>query len=85
MDFLTQFFATATPLQLIFIGVAVVFVWFLPVLIALMFNRKHVKLIAVACVPAGLSIIAWSGVMVWAATGNMLNRFNKKPVERTSK
>ncbi|MDC8829393.1 superinfection immunity protein [Alteromonas gilva] len=78
MDFFTQFFDTASPVQLGVIGASVLLVWFLPAFVALVFNRKHVKLIALACVPAGLSVIAWSGVMVWAFTGNMMNRFNKK-------
>ncbi len=78
MDFLTQFFDTATPAQLVVIGASVLLVWFLPALVALAFNRKHFTLIALACVPAGLSVIAWSGVMIWAFTGNMVNRFNKK-------
>lgn len=78
MEFINQFIGTATPLQLTFIGTCVLLVWFLPALVALLFNRKHAKLILIACVPAGLSVIAWSGVMAWAITGNMLNRFNKK-------
>ncbi|NVK56010.1 MAG: superinfection immunity protein [Alteromonadaceae bacterium] len=78
MDFFTQFFDTATPVQLVAIGASVLLVWFLPALVALACNRKHFKLIALACIPAGLSVIAWSGVMIWAFTGNMMNRFNKK-------
>ena len=81
MDALSQFFATTDPMLLIVVGALVLLTWFLPALVALVFNRKQFKLILLACVPAGLSLIAWSGVMVWALTGNMVNRFRKKAVE----
>ena len=81
MDALSQFFATTDPMLLMVVGALVLLTWFLPALVALVFNRKQFKLILLACVPAGFSLIAWSGVMVWALTGNMLNRFRKKAVE----
>ena len=81
MDALSQFFATTDPMLLMVVGALVLLTWFLPALVALVFNRKQFKLILLACVPAGFSLIAWSGVMVWALTGNMVNRFRKKPVE----
>ena len=81
MDALSQFFATTDPMLLMVVGALVLLTWFLPALVALVFNRKQFKLILLACVPAGFSFIAWSGVMVWALTGNMLNRFRKKAVE----
>ncbi|WP_370246110.1 superinfection immunity protein [Marisediminitalea sp.] len=81
MDALSQFFATTDPMLLMVVGALVLLTWFLPALVALVFNRKQFKLILLACVPAGLSLIAWSGVMVWALTGNMVNRFRKKAVE----
>lgn len=81
MDVLTQYFATSDPMLLTTVGALVLLMWFLPALVALVFNRKQFKLILVACVPAGFSLIAWSGVMVWALTGNMVNRFRKKAVE----
>ncbi len=81
MDALSQFFATTDPILLTVVGALVILTWFLPALVALVFNRKQFKLILLACVPAGFSLIAWSGVMVWALTGNMVNRFRKKAVE----
>ena len=81
MDALSQFFATTDPMLLMVVGALVLLTWFLPALVALVFNRKQFKLILRACVPAGFSLIAWSGVMVWALTGNMVNRFRKKAVE----
>lgn len=81
MDSLSQFFTTTDPMLLIVVGALVILTWFLPALVALVFNRKQFKLILLACVPAGLSLIAWSGVMIWALTGNMVNRFRRKAVE----
>ena len=81
MGALSQFFATTDPMLLMVAGALVLLTWFLPALVALVFNRKQFKLILLACVPAGFSLIAWSGVMVWALTGNMVNRFRKKAVE----
>lgn len=81
MDALSQFFATTDPMLLMVVGALVLLTWFLPALVALVFNRKQFKLILLACVPAGFSLIAWSGVMVWALTGNMVNLFRKKAVE----
>ena len=81
MDALSQFFTTTDPMLLMVVGALVILTWFLPALMALVFNRKQFKLILLACVPAGFSLIAWSGVMVWALTGNMVNRFRKKAVE----
>ena len=81
MDALSQFFATTDPMLLMVVGALVLLTWFLPALVALVFNRKQFKLILLACVPAGFSLIVWSGVMVWALTGNMVNRFRKKAVE----
>ena len=81
MDALSQFFATTDPMLLMVVGALVLLTWFLPALVALVFNRKQFKLILLACVPAGFSLIAWSGVMVWALTGNMVNQFRKKAGE----
>lgn len=78
MEYVNQLLDSATPLQFAVMALILFLVWFLPAIVALFFNRKHVKLIAVACVPAGLSVIAWSGLMVWAVTGNMLKQFNKQ-------
>ena len=64
-----------------FIGLIliVVFVlWFLPAALALAFNRKHFKYILLACIPAGFSLIAWGGVMVWATTGKAFGKYANK-------
>lgn len=60
-----------------FIGsvlVGVFILWFLPAMFALAFNRKHFKYILVACIPAGFSLIAWGGLMVWATTGKVFDK-----------
>ncbi|ACJ26949.1 hypothetical protein swp_0104 [Shewanella piezotolerans WP3] len=57
------------------LAIAVVFLWFLPALLALVFNRKHFKLILIACIPAGLSMIAWGGVLIWATTGKAVDKY----------
>jgi hypothetical protein len=55
--------------------------WFLPTLLALFFNRKHLKLIALANIPAGLSVVAWGGCMVWAVTGKIWQKTSATPTE----
>ena len=55
--------------------------WFLPAILALFFNPQHAKYIFFACMPAGFSFIAWGGVMVWAVTGKVFDRFKDKVQE----
>lgn len=52
-------------------------VWFLPVILAFFFNRAHLKYIAIAAVPAGLSFIAWGALLVWACSGQVTGRYAK--------
>jgi hypothetical protein len=61
------FWATLIPL--------VLFVWFLPVILAAFLNRPHLKYIAIAAIPAGLSFIAWGALIVWACSGKVSGRF----------
>lgn len=81
METLNQFFASfenlsVSAMLLIFLAVAIV--WFLPAMIAAVLNPAHVKYIAVACIPAGFSIIAWSGLMLWACTGKVFDKYKDK-------
>ncbi len=78
-EFLAQF-QDVTGFQLVIVSALVVAVWFLPVGLALLFNRKQAKLIAIACVPAGLSVVAWSAVLVWAVTGKAVEKYLPKKV-----
>lgn len=58
------------------------FVWFLPVLLALVFNRRQIKLIALASVPAGFSIFAWSAVLIWSVTGKAVEKYLPEIVKK---
>lgn len=73
-DFFTQL-QGISGIQLLLLGMLVAAVWFLPAGLAMIFNRKQAKLIAVACVPAGLSVIAWSAVLVWSVTGKAMEKY----------
>ncbi|PTB84641.1 hypothetical protein C9988_04200, partial [Pseudidiomarina aestuarii] len=53
-------------------------VWFLPSLLALIFNRKHIGKIALLNIPAGLSWIAWGALCVWAVTGKLGDKLAAK-------
>ena len=75
---MTEFLAAleeASIIQWITVGAIVLVVWFLPVAVAYLFNRRQAKLIAIACVPAGFSIIAWSAVLLWAITGKAIEKY----------
>lgn len=79
MENILNTLSQASGLYMVLIGVAVLVLWFLPAFLALFFNPKHFKLILLACIPAGLSIIAWSGVLIWATTGKMTDKYRRKP------
>lgn len=68
----------ATIFQIVIVGTGVLLVWFLPAILSLFFNPKHTKLITIACIPAGLSLIAWSGIMIWAVTGKVFQKYQDK-------
>ncbi|WJG11108.1 superinfection immunity protein [Aliiglaciecola sp. LCG003] len=80
MENILSYFENASALQWAIVGTILFAVWFLPAAVALIFNRKHFKLILVACVPAGFSVIAWSGLMIWATTGNIVDKARGKSV-----
>ena len=69
-----MFWLTLIPLLLL--------VWFVPTLLALFLNRPHLKYIAIANIPAGLSFIAWGALIVWAVGGKISQKFAKKFAER---
>ena len=52
---------------LIIIGV--VFILFLPGVVALFRNPKRAKLIIIGCVPSILSFWVWFGLLAWAISG----------------
>ncbi|MFT4653671.1 MAG: hypothetical protein ACJA0G_000617 [Kangiellaceae bacterium] len=78
MDVLVNLYEQTNGLALSLIVALVLLVWFLPAILALFFNPRHAKLIALACIPAGLSFIAWGALILWATTGKVVDRFRGK-------
>lgn len=85
METLQQFFDTfmqawlqADLVFLVVFGLLFVTVWFLPSLLALLFNRQHVAKIALLNIPAGFSWIAWVALVVWAVTGKLGDKLAEK-------
>lgn len=59
-------------------------VWFLPAILALFLNRKHLGKIFLASIPAGLSWVAWVALLAWAVTGKMRLKKGEQAGNRTS-
>ena len=57
-------------------------IWFIPSILALFFNRKYLKLIVLANIPAGFSFIAWGACIVWAVTGKMTDKIQDKTIDK---
>lgn len=74
----TQMWQQADTLFVIGFGLLFLLIWFLPSLLALVFNRHHVGKIAVLNIPAGLSWIAWGALCVWAVTGKLSEKMAAK-------
>lgn len=68
---MSQHWQHADQAFLVGVGLLVVVVWFLPTLIAVVFNRQHLGKIAILNIPAGISWIAWGALCIWAATGKL--------------
>ncbi|MDR8525793.1 MULTISPECIES: superinfection immunity protein [Shewanella] len=75
MEFIDKILTSDNTGFMLLLGLVVVVLWFLPAMLALVFNRKHFKLILLACIPAGFSLIAWGGVMLWATTGKVVDKY----------
>ena len=80
-DFFTQL-QDVSAAELIVVCFAVAAVWFLPAFLAMIFNRKQAKLIALACIPAGFSVIAWSAVLVWSVTGKAAKKYLPQKIRK---
>lgn len=78
LTFFETLFENANPVFILGVVVVTVALWFLPAVLAFFFNRKHAKIITAACVPAGFSLIAWSGLLIWAVTGKSVERVVSK-------
>ncbi|HEY9043933.1 MAG TPA: superinfection immunity protein [Rheinheimera sp.] len=74
----TEAWQQADLLFLLGFGLFFVAVWFLPSLLALVFNRQHLGKIALLNIPAGFSWIAWLALLVWAVTGKLSNKLAAK-------
>lgn len=68
----------ADVLFLVGFGLLFLTVWFLPSLLALLFNRQHAGKIALLNIPAGISWIAWAALCVWAVTGKLGDKLAAK-------
>ncbi|WP_333607861.1 superinfection immunity protein [Arsukibacterium sp.] len=49
-----------------------VVIYFIPTLVAVMFNRQHLGKIALANIPAGFSVIAWCALIAVAFSGKLI-------------
>lgn len=78
MEFIDNILASDNYAFIGLLMIGVFIIWFLPAMLALAFNRKHFKYILLACVPAGLSFIAWGGLMIWATTGKVFGKYANK-------
>jgi uncharacterized membrane protein len=55
-------------------------IWFIPTLLAIFFNRKHLKKIFIVNIPAGFSFVAWGACIAWAISGKVSERFKSKEI-----
>lgn len=89
MDYISQYIISEGSQSLILILLIAILVWFLPALVAYFFNRKNFKVILFACIPAGLSLFAWVGLLAWSLSNQIKlpQRFQdatKKIVDKAS-
>lgn len=78
LTFFEELLANANPVFILGVALVTLVLWFLPAILAFFLNRKHAKVITVACVPAGFSLIAWSGLFIWAVTGKSVEKVVSK-------
>lgn len=83
MEFLNQIYqqlATASlGVWLVVIPLTFI-IWFIPTLLAIFFNRKHLKKIFIVNIPAGFSFVAWGACIAWAVSGKVSERFKSKEI-----
>lgn len=75
MEFISKIFESENYGMIVIVASVVIMLWFLPAVLAFFFNRKQFKLILLACIPAGFSLIAWGAVLVWAITGKVAEKY----------
>lgn len=67
----------SNTLEIIAIVFLILAIYFLPAVLAVFFNRKHLVKIAVLNVPAGFSVLVWLGLIIWAVTGKRREKMEK--------
>ncbi|WP_082191562.1 superinfection immunity protein [Cellvibrio sp. pealriver] len=85
MDMLLTFFQqfTQAPITVwLWVLPLTLVIWFIPSILALFFNRKYLKLIVLANIPAGFSFIAWGACIVWAVTGKVTDNIQDKTIDK---
>lgn len=82
MTELLELLQNTSGIKWLAIVIGMLLVWFLPALLSLFFNRKHSKLIAIACIPAGLSFLAWGALLAWAVTGKAVEKYLPQKVKK---
>ena len=78
MEDLTTLFTNMTAMEYAIVVPLILAIYFIPTILAFFFNRKYIKVIAAVNVPAGLSMIAWGGLIVVAVTGSASEKLLKK-------
>jgi len=73
-----QLFVGQSYLVMFLLGSVILVLWFLPAILAAFLNRKHFRKILVACVPAGISFIAWFALIGWAVTGKVIEKYKDR-------
>lgn len=79
LAFLEKFSQINVFLVVLFVPIFLA-VYFIPGILAIFFNRRHVKKIWLANIPAGLSFIAWGALIIWAVTGKRKNKVATKTI-----
>lgn len=67
----SQLWQQAEPQFVLLFALLFLLIWFLPTLLALIFNRQHLVKIALLNIPAGVSWVAWAALCIWAVTGRL--------------
>jgi len=53
-------------------------VYFIPTILAYFFNKNNLKIIAIANIPAGFSMLIWFALIIFSITGNASEKLLKK-------
>ncbi|MEX2961859.1 superinfection immunity protein [Microbulbifer sp. TYP-18] len=70
----TEAFRQMNWVQVLMFTLFFLVVWFLPAIVALFCNRRHLGKIFIANIPAIASWVVWFGLLAWAATGRLTQK-----------